>query len=222
MSTELVVITSPITSPTVKAAKALVTAWTAGISHGNALREWLKSGEHKDLAACRYAIARGDRCTNHFGDSIAALLFSKHRWIESKTEQTRQLMMDYVAAGLIKVESPLTLSEGDPSFAYNRLMPLELAMVCTNAETTCVLLESGAMDVTKFDAVLTDFGTGEPRPGEAFDAFARSQFASAPESLARFTEIILRRQLEGLTAPVAASESVEVAATAPLRRKRVL
>ena len=210
-----------IQSPAVTLAKQ----WVNAISHNNSLRSWLNDGEVRFLAECNEFIANGYECKDYAGKDYAAIHLCANPWRPDRKELTAELMRSYVRAGTIKLDAKAFIGpRDDPSSSFihlNGCMPLVMSMVSCNADATCVLLEAGAAEVTDFSPVLTDFGEGEPDPLGAFDAFARSQFASDPVAMSRFTKILMERRLEALSvAPTTLAASQPEAI--PTRRRRVL
>lgn len=88
---------------------------------------------------------------------------------------------------------------------------------------TVVLLELGALDATDFSAInpdLAPIGAGAGPLAASFDKFARRIWPSSPEVHAKFTEVLMRRRIEG--AHDLAEQRTPAALAEPIRRRRAL
>lgn len=175
--------------------------------HSNALQVALNCGGEEDYAKLAPFLERGVPLPN------AALVFTSSYWEPEHAEQNRLLMERYIDAGYLRVDDWVVVDAFNalPHYKEPHLV-LSRAISARNEVAVEVLLARGALEVEGLsadlatcwedqDGLLTRDGPAETLE-ERLRAYVELRFGmEAPQVMARFTEVLMRRRMEGAGAP---------------------
>lgn len=190
--------------------------------HAASLTTWLNEGAGNVLAQCHSFIERGVPCRSEFVATEAAMLMLTRQW--RQPELAADLLRRYVASGIVTLDQRMdVLIPGSVHWAKNGWQVLEVSARERHVPATLVLLELGALEATDFSAISPDLvplGVGDGALAASLDKFARRMWPSSPEVHAQFTEVLMRRRIEG--AHDLAEQRTPAALAEPIRRRRAL